>query len=207
MFSDPLSSSSLSDRASSPVCDLVATQLPLDAAPAPIPRSRPSALVESNRTAETSGNLPDGDQMDIDKAWPLLQRPLSVAADSSVDHWRSSLPSSSAHSAQSPLPSQPTQARPNNLDSRETRQTGQEGVLEKRPINADTSLTSEDRITIQRETGPILSALHKGDSELYQLSFDELRQMVAEVIREPGFTELVSSHTYFPGKSLMFIPA
>ncbi|CUA73692.1 hypothetical protein RSOLAG22IIIB_01210 [Rhizoctonia solani] len=41
------------------------------------------------------------------------------------------------------------------------------------------------------ESSNILSAIRQGDSDLYKLSFEELEQLVGEVIREPGFPELV----------------
>ncbi|QRV76805.1 hypothetical protein RhiJN_04820 [Ceratobasidium sp. AG-Ba] len=61
---------------------------------------------------------------------------------------------------------------------------------------------------VQQTEGPILSALRQGDSDLYKMSFDELRQLVGEVIREPGFPELSISvgPNYFAEQAL-FTPA
>ncbi|KAG9086679.1 hypothetical protein FRC07_013013, partial [Ceratobasidium sp. 392] len=168
MFADGLTSSSFSDRASSP--DFSSSPI------LPVQRrlaSSPSIL--DHEIAEATDSAARGsasNRMDIDDISSTQQR---HAKDGNS---RSSLPSSAA----SPLSSQPVQAP---IDAPTG---GAVGGSSKRPAvpTAQHTPATGDR----PDTGPILSALREGDADIYKLSFEELRQMVGEVIREPGFPEL-----------------
>ncbi|CAE6389312.1 unnamed protein product [Rhizoctonia solani] len=59
---------------------------------------------------------------------------------------------------------------------------------------------------IPGESTKIVSDIHqlRGHSDLYKMPFDELQQLVAEVIREPGFSELVGRvHKMWKEKGLV----
>ncbi|KAG8697533.1 hypothetical protein FRC09_007791, partial [Ceratobasidium sp. 395] len=179
MFADPLSSSSLGDHSSSPVNDVPSSQVPLRATP--VQRLRPpTSYVESGAMSgmdDTTGGALDI-RMDIDGI-PSTQH----VQDSNL---RSSLPSSAA----SPLSSQPVQAPIDVPAGGNTAGSSRPTIQQGQSDAGDIIPAAGDRSVHQPVFGPILSALREGDSDIYKLSFEELRQMVAEVIREPGFPEL-----------------
>ncbi|KAG8768907.1 hypothetical protein FRC12_005283 [Ceratobasidium sp. 428] len=180
MFADPLSSSSLGDHSSSPVNDVLSSQVLLRATP--IQRLRPpTSYVESGAMSgmdDTAGGALDI-RMDIDGI-PSTQH----VQDSNL---RSSLPSSAA----SPLSSQPVQAPIDIPAGGNTAGPSRPAIQQGQNDAGDIIPAAGDRAVHRPTSGPILSALREGDSDIYKLSFEELRQMVAEVIREPGFPELV----------------
>ncbi|KAG8738300.1 hypothetical protein FRC10_007004 [Ceratobasidium sp. 414] len=189
MFTDPLSSSSLGDRSSSPVGDFPSSQTSLYVAPS----HRPLVLTSfaGDQTIEATDNPtggPSDGRMDVDNIPSAARRHVPATSDGNL---RSSLPSS----AQSPLSSQPVQAPADVLTGGNT--AGSSGhtampVLQQGQGDVDDiTFVAGDRPARQTGAGSVLSALHEGDSDLYKLSFNELQQMVAEVIREPGFPELV----------------
>ncbi|KAG8699040.1 hypothetical protein FRC09_006875, partial [Ceratobasidium sp. 395] len=179
MFTDPLSSSSLGDH--SPVNDVPSSQVPLRAMP--VQRLQPSTpYVESsamNGIDDTAGGTLDI-RMDIDDISSTQQRHVQDG------NLRSSLPSSAA----SPLSSQPVQAPIDVPAGGNTAGSSRLTIQQGQSDAGDIIPAAGDRAVHQPTSGPILSALHEGDSDIYKLSFEELRQMVAEVIREPGFPEL-----------------
>jgi hypothetical protein len=102
---------------------------------------------------------------------------------------------------QTPSPIQPEQTRFNAPARVETNQLGAQVQVsrdEQHPI--EISLSAEE---IPTRSTRIVSEIRQlqGDSGLYKMTFEELQQLVGEVIREPGFPELVSSHMYLIGKS------
>ncbi|KAG9103948.1 hypothetical protein FRC06_006733 [Ceratobasidium sp. 370] len=198
MFIDPLSSSSLGDRSSSPVGDSPSSQGSLYVTPS----HRPLVPVSftGGQTTEAARNPTRGTpagRMDVDNP-SVSQRHAPAASDGNP---RSSLP----NSAQSPLSSQPVQAPADVLTGGNTAgsswHTAVPVVQQGQSDADDITLATGDRSARQAGSGSVLSALRGGDTDLYNLSFNELRQMVAEVIREPGFPELVSAHIDFLGKS------
>ncbi|KAG8713999.1 hypothetical protein FRC08_012491 [Ceratobasidium sp. 394] len=120
--------------------------------------------------------------MEVDNS-SASQRHAPTASDGNP---RSSLPSS----ARSPLSSQPVQA-PVDIPTGGNTAGPAVPVVQQGQSDAGNTLVTGDRSARQAGTGSVLSALREGDSDLYKLSFEELQQMVAEVIREPGFPELV----------------
>ncbi|KAL5640727.1 hypothetical protein ACGC1H_001270 [Rhizoctonia solani] len=102
----------------------------------------------------------------------------------------------SARMEPTPSPIQPEQTQP-NVSAR----------VETNPSSAQVQVSRSSPVEIPgsaegciEETSKILSAIRQGDSDLYKMSFEELQQLVGEVIREPGFPELVSVRMYLTGK-------
>lgn len=195
MFDDPLSSSSLGEHASSQSSGTSATRSPQDAVATSSVLPRPSVAQRINVHPVVN----------LISSSPSSDKEVEMR-DTSNNY--SPIPGSSMSRAQ--LPSQSTQIQ-TNIAHGENRAGG--------PVQGDTAGPEQGRrldiasTAIQVGDLPgglaggisdgLLSALRQGDSDIYDMSFNDLRQLVAEVIREPRFPELVSSHINLCGKSGM----
>ncbi|KAG8732948.1 hypothetical protein FRC11_009825 [Ceratobasidium sp. 423] len=110
----------------------------------------------------------------------------------------------SARTEQTPSPIQPEQTMPSVSTQAET-------ILSRAQVQVSREQTRSSAVEIVRpaeenagESSKIVSAIRQGDSDLYKLSFEELQQLVGEVIREPGFPELSISISpgYFSEQAL-----
>lgn len=102
-------------------------------------------------------------------------------------------------------PIQSGRACPNSsipVDATQSKIQVQASGEERRPQSSPVEIpgTTEDTRNgrADLDSTALLSAIRQGDSVLYSLSFAELQQLVAEVVREPPFLELVSY--YFMSK-------
>lgn len=214
MFDDPLSSSSFGEHASSQSSGTSTTRSPLDAAAAiPSVSSRPSVVQRANLHPEAIviSSSPSSDR-DIDMhPSPLASAGPALGYSNNVHY--PSMPSFLAHQTQ--LPSQSAQT-PGNGASRKSEASMPVQGDPARPEQGRRYDTTSTAMQVGDLSGGraggisdgLLDALRQGEPDLYNMSLDELRQVVAEVIREPRFPELVSSHISPTGKSgMMFVPA
>lgn len=207
MFDDPLSTSSLGEHASSQSSGTSTTRSPLDAAAATSGvLSRPSVAqrVKVHPVINLTSSSPSSDR-DVEMHSPSPARSAGPALGDTSNYSPVSSPL-----ARVQLPSQSTEVQA-NVASRENQAGG--------PVQGDMTGPERGRrlditsTAIQVGDLPggqaggisdgLLSALRQGDSDIYDMSFSDLRQLVAEVIREPKFPKLVSSHINLSGKSGM----
>ncbi|KAJ1310834.1 hypothetical protein OPQ81_009353 [Rhizoctonia solani] len=178
MFTDTLSSQSLGDTGSSH------TQRITSANTISSTLDRRSTITGQPVTAtnEVASDFQDNpvdewDRMDLDG------RPSRVP--SRIDPTDMSRVSSRT-TEHTPSPIQPEQTQ-SNVSTRVGASQAQ--VSRGRPRSSPVEIldSAEERAG---ESAKILSAIRQGDSDLYKMSFEDLQQLVGEVIREPGFAEL-----------------
>ncbi|CAE6488007.1 unnamed protein product [Rhizoctonia solani] len=92
---------------------------------------------------------------------------------------------------QTPSPIQPEQTLPNVSTRAETNLSSAQVQVSREQTRSSAVEILHSAEENAEEPSKIVSAICQGDSDLYKLSFEELQQLVGEVIREPGFPELV----------------
>ncbi|CAE7064529.1 unnamed protein product [Rhizoctonia solani] len=176
MFADMLSSQSIGDVGSSQ-------------------RTVSSTPVISSQSAATDDVTLDQDQVDERDRMNVDDQPSGSSG-------RVDMTDISRVVEQTPSPIQPEQTQANVSTGVETNQSrAQVQVSSEGPRSSPVEIqrSAESRI----EPSKMLSAIRQGDSDLYKMSFEELQQLVGQVIREPGFPELDTS--IFCGEPL-FLP-
>jgi hypothetical protein len=209
MFTDVLSSSSLGEIASSQSSGTRNGPPSSAGDTRSAPLQLPTADSAGEISAWTQDRLIDGEQsdrMEVDEPLERTAREADLSTDAnSASHYRSRIAPTNIEQTSSPIQARQTQA--NALARVEATQpgaqvrfSGEEQRLQSSPSEIPGS--AEHTRNGQPEVGSteLLAAIRQGDSDLYNLSFVELQGLVAEVIREPGFPELVSAHMYLTGK-------
>ncbi|KAF8609091.1 hypothetical protein BDV93DRAFT_550640 [Ceratobasidium sp. AG-I] len=199
MFDDPLSSPSLGELASSQnstPSTIRSSPHAVVATSSPLSRSSGAQRVELYPDMAVISGSPSSDRdVEMHSSSPLRSAGPALGRLNNTHHPSAS--SSLAYQAQLP-PSQSAQAPINGTGRENERDAPVPGHIarpeqDRRQDTNSTAIQAGDLSGGQAGgiSDGLLAALRQGDSDIYNMSFEELRQVVAEVIREPKFPELV----------------